>query len=230
MAERAGSNLRDCNSQGTRSSGKIKTSAAALGSFVCGIAGTILSLRVLPHAIDPVVHHHDAVIQIILGCSIVSIILGFAGFVRIGYSSGRLKGSGFAITGLVLSIIWRGGAIAGITPWVSKIVYPKAAVAIIQIMEFESALEVYARDNGSLPTDEQGLDALVHNLKNSNSWKGPYLGKEAPNDPWGRPYQYRNPGINNPDFYDLWSDGYDGIAGTADDITGKTPNPGCSFD
>ena len=38
-------------------------------------------------------------------------------------------------------------------------------------------------------------------------------------DAWGRPMRYRCPGRHNPDGYDLWSVGPDGIDGTADDIT-----------
>ena len=38
------------------------------------------------------------------------------------------------------------------------------------------------------------------------------------NDPWGRPYRYRHPGMHNEDGYDLWSVGLDGADGTADDI------------
>ena len=42
--------------------------------------------------------------------------------------------------------------------------------------------------------------------------------KEALLDPWGEPYQYRNPGIKNPNGYDLFSKGPDKKEGTPDDI------------
>ncbi|MGE9296101.1 MAG: type II secretion system protein GspG [Puniceicoccales bacterium] len=41
---------------------------------------------------------------------------------------------------------------------------------------------------------------------------GPYI--ENPSvliDPWGHPYQYRCPGVHNPDSYDIWSLGEDGV-------------------
>jgi hypothetical protein len=69
-------------------------------------------------------------------------------------------------------------------------------------------------DNGSFPTNEQGLAALMSNEKG-----GPYLVGELPNDPWGQPYHYRNPGVRNTDYCDLWSNGADSIEGTADDIS-----------
>lgn len=41
-------------------------------------------------------------------------------------------------------------------------------------------------------------------------------------DPWGRAYYYRCPGVHDPEGYDLWSAGPDGISGTRDDITNWT--------
>ncbi|MBI4649979.1 type II secretion system protein GspG, partial [Candidatus Desantisbacteria bacterium] len=44
--------------------------------------------------------------------------------------------------------------------------------------------------------------------------------KEIPNDPWGNPYLYVSPGVNNPD-YDILSygkDGQEGGEGDAKDI------------
>ena len=74
------------------------------------------------------------------------------------------------------------------------------------------ALKLYKLDNQRFPTGEQGLKALT--LKPSTepmpgNWK-PYLDKVA-NDPWGRPYQYINPGIKGE--VDVLSFGADGQAG-----------------
>ena len=48
-------------------------------------------------------------------------------------------------------------------------------------------------------------------------WRALML-KEALHDPWGEPYQYRNPGLKNPDGFDLFSKGPDKTEGTEDDI------------
>ena len=40
----------------------------------------------------------------------------------------------------------------------------------------------------------------------------------ALSDPWGHPYQYRNPGKRHPEGFDVYSLGPDGKDGTADDI------------
>ena len=74
------------------------------------------------------------------------------------------------------------------------------------------ALKLYKLDNQRFPSGEQGLSALT--LKPTTepvpgNWK-PYLDK-LPNDPWGRPYQYMNPGIKGE--VDVLSFGADGQAG-----------------
>ena len=62
------------------------------------------------------------------------------------------------------------------------------------------------------PTPEQGLQALVTRPGSEPvppNWK-PYLDK-LPNDPWGRPYQYLNPGLKGE--VDVLSFGADGKSG-----------------
>lgn len=78
------------------------------------------------------------------------------------------------------------------------------------------ALDLYEADNGRYPA---GLDDLVTKPSDSNKWKGPYLKKGVPKDPWGHPYQYRFPGTQNPAIYDLVSAGPDGQEGNEDDVT-----------
>ena len=74
------------------------------------------------------------------------------------------------------------------------------------------ALKLYKLDNQRFPSGEQGLNALI--LKPTTepvpgNWK-PYLDK-LPNDPWGRAYQFMNPGIKGE--VDVLSFGADGQAG-----------------
>jgi general secretion pathway protein G len=95
----------------------------------------------------------------------------------------------------------------------------KNHISRIQIEELIATLSDFASDTGRYPTTAEGLDALVNNPRNLKGWNGPYLKKNAPNDPWGNAYGYRCPGIRNPDYYDLRSNGEDGIEGTEDDIT-----------
>ena len=70
-----------------------------------------------------------------------------------------------------------------------------------------SALDLYEIDNGSYPTTEEGLNALISKPANADNWRGPYL-KKKPVDPWGNPYVYKYPGDHGMD-YDLYSYGKD---------------------
>ena len=87
---------------------------------------------------------------------------------------------------------------------------------------FKTALVRYKIDLGSYPSTAEGLGALLTAPSNAaDHWHGPYAevsGSQIPLDPWGEPYQYRNPGTHNKDGYDLFSKGADKTEGTADDI------------
>jgi general secretion pathway protein G len=97
----------------------------------------------------------------------------------------------------------------------------KASAARSQIEFLSLALNAYRLDNGALPSAEQGLEAL-RTLPSTGevptNWRGPYLSRVVPRDPWGRPYAYRAPGIENPTSFDLFTLGRDGrIGGTDED-------------
>jgi general secretion pathway protein G len=85
-----------------------------------------------------------------------------------------------------------------------------------QIEMLGAALDAYRLDNGRYPTTDQGIDAL-RNAPSADpaprNWRGPYLRREIPLDPWDVPYQYLSPGEFNPNSYDLVSFGADGVQG-----------------
>ncbi|WLD56651.1 type II secretion system major pseudopilin GspG [Salinispirillum sp. LH 10-3-1] len=81
----------------------------------------------------------------------------------------------------------------------------------------QNALEIYRLDNQSLPSTEQGLDALMSQPAGSppaRNWRGPYL-RSQPKDPWGNPYVYVNHGSNRIEIISYGADGQPG--GTGDD-------------
>jgi general secretion pathway protein G len=82
------------------------------------------------------------------------------------------------------------------------------------------ALKLYRLDNQRYPSSEQGLEALVRKPTAGAAppnWK-PYLDK-LPNDPWGRPYQYVNPGVKGEiDVFSFGADGQPGGEGKDADI------------
>jgi general secretion pathway protein G len=98
----------------------------------------------------------------------------------------------------------------------------KIAAAKSQIATFGTALDAYEVDNGSYPRGNNGLVSLMQKPRDAQSWKGPYMQKDIPLDPWNHPYIYTCPGKHNPSGYDLMSTGPDGRVGGGDDICNWT--------
>jgi general secretion pathway protein G len=76
------------------------------------------------------------------------------------------------------------------------------------------SLNLYRLDNGRYPTQEQGLRALVEKPTVDpipNNWKGGGYMDRVPVDPWGKEYQYLNPGVHGE--VDVFSYGADSKAG-----------------
>ncbi len=92
----------------------------------------------------------------------------------------------------------------------------KTSAAQSQIEIFDLALNSYRLDNGDYPTQAQGLAALRVAPTGSDAppnWRGPYLTREVPLDPWRRPYVYAFPGVENKGGFDLYTLGKDGKPG-----------------
>jgi general secretion pathway protein G len=98
----------------------------------------------------------------------------------------------------------------------------RATAARADIAGITQALKLYRLDNTFYPTTEQGLQALVTQPTTApvpNNWKrGGYLDR-MPKDPWGREYQYLNPGLRSEiDVFSLGADGQPGGEGVNADI------------
>lgn len=92
----------------------------------------------------------------------------------------------------------------------------KSSTAKAQIEMLSAALDAYRLDNDRYPSTEQGLAALRQAPSASpvaRRWRGPYLRRELPVDPWGQPYVFRSPGTVNPESFDLLTLGRDGREG-----------------
>lgn len=88
----------------------------------------------------------------------------------------------------------------------------KVTAARTDVNNLMQALKLYKLDNQRYPSAEQGLTSLVQKPSAGavpTNWR-PYLEK-LPNDPWGHPYQYINPGVKGE--IDVFSFGADGQAG-----------------
>lgn len=123
---------------------------------------------------------------------------------------------GFTLLELLVVIVIIGLLAAYVGPrYFAQLGKSERSTAKAQIEGFAKALDSYRLDTGHYPTTEQGLAALVQQSADEPRWRGPYLQKAVPPDPWGRPYVYRAPG-QAWDF-DLSSMGKDGVAGGAGD-------------
>lgn len=82
------------------------------------------------------------------------------------------------------------------------------------IRTLETAIDLYRLDNGSYPSTDQGLNALVERPSSepeARSWRDGGYVKRLNKDPWGRPYQYLKPGEHGE--IDIFSYGADGEPG-----------------
>jgi general secretion pathway protein G len=120
---------------------------------------------------------------------------------------------GFTLIELTVVLVIIGVLAALIVPNViNRADEARTTAARTDITNIMQALKLYRLDNQRYPTAEQGLQALLVKPTTGpmpNNWK-PYLEK-LPNDPWGRPYQYLNPGIKGE--IDVMSFGNDGQPG-----------------
>jgi general secretion pathway protein G len=88
----------------------------------------------------------------------------------------------------------------------------RVSAARVDVNNLMQALKLYRLDNQRYPSAEQGLAALVQRPDKPpvpTNWKA-YIDK-LPNDPWGQPYVYLNPGLKGE--IDVMSHGADGQPG-----------------
>jgi general secretion pathway protein G len=122
---------------------------------------------------------------------------------------------GYTLLELLVVIAILGLLIAFVAPNVVKLLSSsKEKIAAQSIERISTILDMYRLDVGGYPTNEQGLEALVHQPVGVASWHGPYVkGNEVPLDPWGHPFQYRVPSQRPQHEFDLFSLGPTGQPG-----------------
>ena len=129
----------------------------------------------------------------------------------------RINQQGFTLIEIMVVVVILGVLAALVIPnLVSRPDQAKVTAAKADIKAISSTLELYRLDNGSYPSTEQGLEALVNKPEIEplpDNWNADGYLKRLPKDPWGRVYQYEVPGVNNTHGFDLYSLGANGRTG-----------------
>ena len=133
------------------------------------------------------------------------------------------RGAGFTLLELLVVVVIIGLLAGFVAPrYFGQVGKSEVNVAKAQIDALEKALDQFRLDTGHYPSNELGLKALVERPANEPKWSGPYLRKDVPLDPWGKPYVYKMPGEKSEfDLLSFGKDGQPGGTGEAADITNR---------
>ena len=132
----------------------------------------------------------------------------------------KRQSGGFTLLELLVVIVIIGLLAGLVVPrYFDTVGKSKVKIARAQMDSFEKALEQYRLDVGTLPTPEQGLEALMVAPPGTSKWQGPYLKKAVPPDPWGHAYVYKlSETRRDAEIISLGADGQPGGADEAKDI------------
>ncbi len=132
--------------------------------------------------------------------------------IKIRYTCPQRRQLGFSLLELLVVLAIMGLLMSLVGPQVlNQLGGAKSKTAMIQIKDFEQALEMYSLDVGNYPSTMDGLEALIKKPSGADGWNGPYLKGDIPNDPWKKEYFYKFPGEHAE--FDITSYGKNGTPG-----------------
>lgn len=127
--------------------------------------------------------------------------------------------SGFTLIELLLVLVILAALAAIVVPkFTRRSEQARITAARVDIANLGVAFDAFEIDTGRYPSSSEGLSPLIERPSNVVDWRGPYIKRGIPRDPWGNPYIYKQPGQYNQYGYDLYSYGPDGQQGGGDNI------------
>lgn len=100
----------------------------------------------------------------------------------------------------------------------------KEKQAMIQIKQFEQALQLFKFDNGFYPETQQGLRALIDPVtvgREARRWRRYLESSSVPFDPWGNEFVYFGADQTEDRLYYIRSNGPDGAGNSDDDLSSR---------
>ncbi len=134
--------------------------------------------------------------------------------------AGRVQ-RGFTLLELVVVLVILGTLAALVGPrLVGHSTEARITAAKTQIELFRQGLETFRMHAGRYPSTQEGLEALQTQPQGLANWRGPYLSRGIPKDPWGNAFVYKSPGDQGREYeiVSLGSDAQPGGSGEAADL------------
>lgn len=137
--------------------------------------------------------------------------------------SARKQQRGFTLLEVMVVVVILGILAVLVVPKIiSRPDEARVLAAKQDIASLMQALKLYRLDNQRYPLTEQGLQALAVQPTVAPlppNWKAGGYVERLPQDPWGHPYLYLNPGVHGEiDIASLGADGLPGGEGSDADI------------
>ena len=137
----------------------------------------------------------------------------------------RRKARGFTLLEIIAVLVIIGMMVGfGVPMVMNHIENARQQEAVTQTRIMADALRQFNMHVRHFPSEQEGLDALLHRPADADGWSGPYIQdwRRIPKDPWGNEYQYvlsqGEGGVETPQVVSLGRDKNPGGTGLNSDV------------